>query len=200
MASRAESAKLTSWKAGVLALSLLAGTAWGQVTASVTGTVKDASGAVVAGATVTVKHNENGLVRTAETDPHGGYTVTALPVGQYEVMTEKTGFKQAVRRGINLVVAEQAVVNLTLEVGNVVERVTVTAEASIVNTTLSSTSGLVTEQQVKDLPLNGRSFDLLLTRNTGTANYSSTVGSGRGSNFFSVVVRRPEGNAVSTTR
>ena len=191
MASRAESAKLTSWKAGVLALSLLAGTAWGQVTASVTGTVKDASGAVVAGATVTLKHTETGLVRTAETDPNGGYTVPALPVGQYEVMTEKTGFKQAVRRGINLVVAEQAVVNLTLEVGNVVERVTVTAEASIVNTTLSSTSGLVSEREVKDLPLNGRSFDQLLTLNTGTANISSNRNTNQPGNLFSVAGRRP---------
>jgi hypothetical protein len=115
-------------------------------------------------------------------------------VGQYEVSTEKIGFKQAVRRGITLVVAQQAVVNLTLEVGNVVERVTVTAEAALVNTTLSSTSGLVTEQQVKDLPLNGRSFDLLLTLNTGTANYTSNTGAGRGGNFFSVVGRRPEEN------
>jgi len=85
-------------------------------------------------------------------------------------------------------------VNLTLEVGNVVEQVTVTAEASIVNTTLNSTSGLVTEQQVKDLPLNGRSFDQLLTLNTGSVNYTSNTGSGRGGNFLSVEGRRPEEN------
>src|SRR6266851_6782472 len=202
MASRIESAKSTNRKAclwvdvsvEVLALSLLAGTLWAQVTASITGTVRDASGAVMPGATVTVKHTESGLVRATETDSNGNYTVPSLPVGRYEVSTEKTGFKQAVRRGINLVVAQQAVVNLTLEVGNVVEKVTVTAEASLVNTTLSSTSGLVTEQQVKDLPLNGRSFDLLLTLNTGTANYTSNTGSGRGGNFFSVVGRRPEEN------
>ncbi len=177
-----------------LALALLAATAWAQVTASITGSVRDATGAVMAGAAVTVKHTETGLVRTVETDGNGNYAVPSLPIGQYEMSAEKTGFKQAVRQGINLVVAQQAVVNLTLEVGNVVERVTVTAEASIVNTTLSSTSGLVTEQQVKDLPLNGRSFDLLLTLNTGTANYSSNTGSGRGGNFFSVVGRRPEEN------
>jgi hypothetical protein len=180
--------------ASVLALSLLAATVWGQVTASITGTVRDASGAIMTGAAVTVKHTESGLVRTAETDSNGNYTVPSLPVGRYEVSTEKTGFKQAVRRGINLVVAQEAVVNLTLEVGNVVDQVTVTAEASIVNTTLSPTSGLVSEQQIRDLPLNGRSFDQLLTLNTGTANYTSNTGAGRGGNFFSVVGRRPEEN------
>jgi carboxypeptidase family protein len=203
MASRKESNKFTNGKArlwaavlvtGILALSPLAGTVWGQVTASIIGTVRDASGAVTPGATVTVKHTESGLIRTAEADSNGNYTVPSLPVGRYEVSTEKPGFKQAVRRGINLVVGQEAVVNLTLEVGNVVEQVTVTAEASIVNTTLSPTSGLVSEQQVRDLPLNGRSFDQLLTLNTGTANYTSNTGSGRGGNFFSVVGRRPEEN------
>ena len=148
--------------AGVLALSLLAGMLWAQVTASITGTVRDASGAVMSDAIVTVNHAESGLVRTVMTDANGNYALPSLPIGGYEVSTEKPGFKRAMRRGITLVVAQQAVVNLTLELGNVVEQVTVTAEASIVNTTLNSTSGLVTEQQVKDLPLNGRSFDQTL--------------------------------------
>src|SRR5258706_3021751 len=168
MASSKESAIFTNRKArlwadvfmaGVLAVSLLAATVWGQVTASITGTVRDTSGAIMPGAAVTVKHTESGLVRTAETDSNGNYTVPSLPVGRYEVSTEKTGFKQAVRRGINLVVAQEAVVNLTLEVGNVVDQVTVTAEASIVNTRPGPTSGLVGEQQIRDLPLHGRSFD-----------------------------------------
>src|ERR1035437_3246721 len=157
----------------VLALSLLAATVWAQVTASITGTVKDTSGSIVPGATVTVKHLESGMTRTAETDANGSYSVLSLPVGQYEVDAGKTGFKEEVRRGINPVVAQQAVVNLTLEVGNVEQQVTVTAEAPIVNTTLNSTSGLVSEKEVKDLPLNGRSFDQLLTLNVGTTNYSS---------------------------
>src|SRR5207302_8072919 len=92
----------------------------------------------------------------------------------------------------NLVVGQQAVANLTLEVGNVVEQVTVSAEAPIVNTTLASTSGLVTESQIKDMPLNGRSFDQLLTLTTGTVNATSNVN--LQGNFFSVVGRRPEEN------
>src|SRR5215510_16234008 len=75
-----------------------------------------------------------------------------------------------VRRGISLAVGQEAVVNLTLEVGGGAENVTVTEEAPLVNTTLSSTSGLITEGQIKNMPLNGRSFEQLLTLNTGTVN------------------------------
>src|SRR5206468_5604572 len=98
-----------------------------------------------------------------------------LPVGAYELTTDMPGFKQQVRRGINLAVGQQAVVNLTLEVGAVAEQVTVTEEVALVNTTLASTSGLITQQQVKDLPLNGRSFDQLLTLNVGIANNTSNI-------------------------
>ena len=100
------------------------------------------------------------------------------------------GFKQDVRRGINLAVGQEAVVNLTLEVGANAEQVTVTEEAPLVNTTLSSTSGLITEQQVKDLPLNGRSFDQLLTLNVGIVNNSSNTGWPS----FSVAGHRQENN------
>ena len=178
----------------VLVLSFFAGTVWGQVTASITGTVKDTSGAVVPGATITVRQTETGLTRTAETDASGNYTVPSLPVGQYEVSVEKEGFKRQVRSGITLVVAQQAVLNLSLEVGAVTQQVTVTGEAPLVNTTLSSTSGLVSEKEVKDLPLNGRSFDQLLTLNVGTINSTSNRSATQPGNLFSVAGRRPEEN------
>src|SRR6266436_1176181 len=172
----------------------VSGTGWGQVTASITGAVRDSSGAVLPGAGVTVKHLETGTTRTVETDANGNYSVPSLPVGQYELDVQKTAFKQQVRSGITLVVGQQAVVNITLEVGNVEQRVNVTAEAPLVNTTLSSTSGLVSEREVKDLPLNGRSFDQLLTLNTGTANVSSNRNTNQPGNLFSVSGRRPEEN------
>jgi hypothetical protein len=173
-------------------LFLVAAVALAQVTASVSGTVKDSSGAVVPGATVTVKHLESGMTRTAEADANGRYNVPSLPIGQYELTAEKSGFKQEVRTGIDLAVAQQTVVDLKLEVGNIEQRVTVTAAAPMVNTTLSPTSGLVGEKEVKDLPLNGRSFDQLLTLNTGTVNYTSNT-TVKG-NLFSVAGRRPEEN------
>ena len=83
----------------IIMLPLLAASVWAQVTASIVGKVKDASGAVVPGATVTAKHLESGLTRTAETDSNGSYSIPSLPIGQYELNTEKTGFKQEVRRG-----------------------------------------------------------------------------------------------------
>ncbi len=67
-------------------------------------------------------------MRTEESDSNGSYQVPSIPVGGYEVTAEKAGFRQQVRRGINRAVAQEAVVNLTLEVGNVVEQVTVTGK------------------------------------------------------------------------
>src|SRR3984893_9296244 len=133
-----------------------------QVTASMTGRVEDASGATIPETNVTVTSLETGATRTGTSDEAGNYRVLSLPVGRYDVKAEKTGFKAAVETGINLVVGQQAVVNLKLDVGSVGGQVTVTGEAPIINTTTSSVSGLVAEQQVKDLPLNGRSFDLLI--------------------------------------
>src|SRR3989475_5857388 len=160
--------------------------------AAITGTVTDTSGAVLPGTMVTVKHLETGLTRAVEADTSGNYSIPSLPVGEYELTAEKMGFQREVRRGINLVVAQEAVVNLTLQVGSIVQQVTVTEAAPLVNTTTTSTSGVISEQQIKELPLNGRSFDQLLTITPGTVNYTSNVG--LQGNFFSVVGRRPEEN------
>jgi hypothetical protein len=168
---------------GIAALPL-----WSQGTSAILGKITDASGAAVPGANVTIRNTETGVVRAVVTNDAGDYQVLSLPVGQYEVRVEKSGFKAVVRSGINLVVAQEAVVNVQLEVGQVTQSVTVTGEAELVNTTPSSTSGLVAEQQVKDLPLNGRSFDTLITLNPSTANTTSyrsstSTGGGQGYNF-----------------
>src|SRR3989441_2413679 len=122
-------------------------------TATILGVVRDASGALIPGVNISVKHTESGLTRTVISAENGGYNVLLLPVGAYEITTTMPGFKQAVRSGINLVVGQEAVVDLILEVGAAAEQVTVTEEAPLVNTTTSSTSGVITEQQVKELPL-----------------------------------------------
>jgi hypothetical protein len=161
--------------------------------AAITGTVKDVSGALLPGAAVTIKHLDTGLTRAAQADAGGNFSVPSLPVGEYEVTGEKMGFRKEVRNGINLAVGQEAVVDLTLQVGSIDQQVTVTGEAPLVNTTLSSTSGLITENQVKDLPLNGRSFDQLLTLNTGTVNNGTNV-QNNGWTAFSVAGKRPETN------
>jgi Carboxypeptidase regulatory-like domain/TonB-dependent Receptor Plug Domain len=173
----------------------LAEQALGQVTGgSISGRLSDTSGAAIPAVTVTVNDTETGASRQVTTDEAGNYRVLSLPVGHYEVRAEKPGFKIVVRRGISLAVAQEAVVDLQMQVGEVTQQVTVTAETPVVNTTTSQLSGLVGEQQVKDLPLNGRSFDNLITLNPGAINYTALKGnaaSGGGGNYFTVAGRRP---------
>ena len=128
------------------------------------------------------------------TDEGGNFKVLSLAVGEYELKAEKTGFKAALRTGINLVAGQEAVVNLRLEVGEVLQQVTVSGELPLVNTTTAPVSGLVGEGEVKDLPLNGRSFDNLITLNPGVVNYSAmktAQTSTSNGNTFSVEGRRP---------
>lgn len=168
----------------------------GQVTAAISGRVEDATGAAVGGVTVTAKSAETGAARSVTTDADGNFLILSLPVGQQELKAEKQGFKAAVRTGINLAVGQEAVVNLQLEVGELVQQVTVVAEAPVVNTTTSSVSGLVSEREIKDLPLNGRSFDNLIALNPGAISYGlkspNTITSM--GNTFSVAGRRPMDN------
>lgn len=163
-------------------------------TAAIIGTVRDASGGGIAAAAITVTHLETGLTRVAEADRNGDFTISALPVGGYEVTAEKRGFQRELRRGIELTVGQQANLDLTLQVGSVDQQITVTDAPPLVNTTLASTSGLISESQVKDLPLNGRSFDQLIALNVGTSNYSSNTGNNSTWNAFSVAGKRPETN------
>src|SRR5437879_8896222 len=163
-------------------------------TGTIVGVVKDSSGAMIPGVSIAVKHTDTGQTRTAISSDSGSYNVPLLPVGAYELNTTMPGFKQQVRTGINLVIAQQAVIDLTLEVGAAAEQITVSEEAPLVNTTLSSTAGLITEQQVKDLPLNGRSFDQLLVMNVGVVNNTSNIGQGGGFTGFSVAGKRQETN------
>jgi len=167
-----------------------------QVTAAVSGRVEDATGAAVVGAVITVKSLETGASRTATTDDTGNYRIVSLPVGAQEIRAEKTGFRSAVRTGINLAVAQEAVVNLKLDVGEVAQEVNVSGETPLVDTTTASVSGLVTEREIKELPLNGRSFDSLITLNPGSINYTyKSPGTVTSSGFtFSVAGRRPLDN------
>ncbi len=183
----------------VWVLAVLAGqcSGWAQVGATISGTVEDTSGAAVRGAIVTVKNLETGVTRAATTGAMGNYTVLSLPVGPQEVKAEKKGFHATVRTGIDLEVGQQAVVNLRLEVGEFMQEMTVSGGAPLVNTTTALLSGVVGESEVKDLPLNGRSFDKLIALNPGAINYSSmkspqTVTSN--GNTFSVEGRRTSEN------
>jgi hypothetical protein len=182
----------------LLAFLAISQSASGQVTAAISGSIEDASGTGVRGVAVILKSLETGATRTVTTDDTGDFRALSLPIGPYQVKAEKTGFKTEVRNGVNLVVGQEAVVRLRLEIGDLAQEVTVSEEIPVVNTTTSSVSGLVGEREVKDLPLNGRSFDNLMTLNPGVINYglkSANTSTSNG-NTFSVAGRRPMDNLV----
>src|SRR4051794_40201844 len=164
-----------------------------QVLATISGKVEDSTGAAVPETTITVRSLETGATRVIATDGTGNFRVFSLPVGGYEVKAEKPGFQSVLRSPINVVVGQDAVINIRLEVGGVAQELTISEQAPLVNTTTASISGVVGEREVKDLPLNGRSFDGLITLNPGTINFGlkSAQTSTSNGNTFSVAGHRP---------
>src|SRR3989338_5495825 len=111
----------------LLAFAIVEHSALSQLpTATILGTVKDASGAVVPGASLTARSTETGQTRTVVSAGDGSYRFSGLPVGGYEVRVEQSGFQSAVRSGLTLTVGQEAVINFTLEVGAVTQTIAVT--------------------------------------------------------------------------
>jgi hypothetical protein len=122
----------------------------------ISGTIKDASGAVIPGATVTVTNAATNLVRTATTDADGFYTVTNLPVGTYLIAAESQGFKRAEQSGVALAANARLTIDIALEPGQVSETVQVsTGMGETVNTTSGEVARVIDSQQVQNLALNG---------------------------------------------
>ncbi len=152
-----------------------------QVSATLSGRVIDSTGGSrLRQRRLTANDIETGASRTVVTNQVGQYDIVALPVGRYEVRATKQGFAERIRTGVVLVVGQDATADLVLQVGEVKEHVTVTEDAPIVNASTQDISGLVGEKQVKELPLNGRSYDLLLTLNPGIVNFTSQKTGGIG--------------------
>lgn len=183
-----------------LFLGIWAPFSWAQVSARMSGLVTDQSGAAVPSASVTARNLDTGSLRSAATDEEGRYRLFALAPGKYEVRVRKNGFAEAVRTGVHLAVGQDASVNLSLSIGQVSEQITVTQDVSLVNLSPRDISGLVGDRQVKDLPLNGRSYDLLLTLNPGVVNFTWEKTGGIGvsnsttGNNFAVSGNRPQQN------
>jgi hypothetical protein len=170
------------------------------VGATIGGTVRDSSGAALSVATVIVRQTDTGTTRTLVTGTDGRYSAPSVPVGPYSVSAAHDGFQPQEQTGIVLTIGQSVQLNFALGVSTVHEQVIVEAGDPVVNTTSQQTSGLIDERQVKDLPLNGRSFDELLTLNPATVNYSGERSGGTGTsnssvgNMFSVGGRRPQDN------
>ena len=134
---------------------------------TISGSVRDNSEAVIPGATVTIRNIDTGISRTVITDDQGRYRASNVALGNYDVQAAQTGFQKEVRTGVGVAVGQEAVVNLTLRVGDVTQSVEVRGEAPIVDTTSSAVTGLVDDKTIRDLPLNGRSFDQLVLLQVG---------------------------------
>jgi carboxypeptidase family protein len=176
------------------AASVLTPLAAQTTTATMSGTVTDVSGAVVAGAKVEVKNVGTGITQPATTDGQGRFRVPELPIGSYEVQATQAGFQTVVRRGITLTVGSEAVVDFTLPVGQAQQTVTVEAQASQVDTSSSAIANLVESTQMRELPLNGRNFEQLLSLAPGVQSVPASGGGfyGRQDNY-SIAGSRPVG-------
>ena len=150
-------------------------TAFGQgTTGNILGTVFDETRAVLPGVTVTATHQGTGQQRTTVTDDEGRYVIAQMTIGNYQLRAELPGF-QAATQVVRLTLEGAGVSNFTLSVGEVTTEVLVTSEAPLVNTTSSSVKTLIDDQQIRDLPLNGRSFtDLALLQSSVLKDFFAT--------------------------
>jgi hypothetical protein len=146
-------------------------TAAAQTSGTLAGRVVDASGGVIPGATISARHLERGVERTAVTGVDGRFVMPALPVGPYDVRAELAGFKAVVRQGVALTVGEAVALEFVLEVGVLAEAVSVTGTTPAVNTRTGELSYLVDASAIEQLPLNGRNYTDLAFLQPGVTPY-----------------------------
>jgi len=145
-------------------------------TATIVGTVHDATGAVVPGAPVTVTAAGTNVATATRTDAAGNYVVTPLKIGDYVVAVEAQGFKKQTRSGILLQVQDRVRVDFTLDVGSVTETVNIEAVVPLVQTESSALGDVIGGRQITDLPLNGRDYTQLATLTTGVVKITENGG------------------------
>src|SRR5579862_4216994 len=136
---------------GMILFVAISSTAWSAQlrTGTITGTTRDASGAIVPGVTVTYKSEETGVTGSAVTGDLGNYNIQALPVGTYDLEASLAGFRTEVQKGVTVSVGASVSVNFNLTVGALSETVEVSAAAPQVNTTDASVGGLVGESTIR---------------------------------------------------
>jgi len=155
--------------AAVCALSFTNSAAFAQQDMGyITGLVSDQSGAVIPGASVTVTETQTGVRTAAQTTDTGNYTAGPLKIGIYEVSVEKDGFKRSVADGVRISAQDRRRVDLVLEIGQVSESVTTTAETPLLTTESATISQTVSERSIRQLPLNSRNFQSLALLAAGT--------------------------------
>ncbi|MGH9452604.1 MAG: carboxypeptidase-like regulatory domain-containing protein [Terriglobia bacterium] len=149
---------------------------WAQAVGEIVGTVADPSGAVIPGAKVTATRVETRVSQSTVTSSSGTFTLHNLAVGTYTVTAEAKGFQTGIASHVTLDVSQQREVDFKLTVGGVTATVEVNAAPPLLNTTNGSLAGLVSEQQVQNLPLNGRDISGLVMMQPGMAQDTGSMG------------------------
>ena len=165
--------------------------------ATVSGVVVDPTGKVIPDAEIEIVNDATGVLYSSATNQAGIYTTTILPPGQYRVQVSKIGFKTLIKPGITLNVQSAVSLNFTLPLGAASETVTVDAGATQINTTDGSVSTVIDRKFVENMPLNGRSFQELLTLAPGVSQVALSAGSGNGVGYSGDIVvngQRAESN------
>ncbi len=185
----------------VVAVALCVSPAGGQmVGGTISGDIVDPAGAAVARADVLIRNDETGSERKFITAESGTFSAPSVAVGTYTVSVSKDGFAPLNRTGIALTVGQNVQLHLALTLGSVQQSVSVVDTPAVVDTSTLQTQGLVDERQVKELPLNGRSFDQLIELNPASVSYTTQRSGGVGTsnssvgNMYSVSGRRPQDN------
>jgi hypothetical protein len=166
-----------------------------EITGSISGTVKDAAGSAVKGATVTITDSaKNAVVRTIATGDEGEFSAPLLPAAFYDITVEAANFKKHVENQVKVNVNERRTVDIALEAGNITETVTVTSDLLQVNTLSAAATEVISGDQVRQLSLNNRNFVQLITLSPGvSANiadqiYVGTTNPGGASNALQIAV------------
>ena len=167
-------------------------------TATISGTATDASGAALVNASVTATNTGTSAATSTVTDSQGRYRISQLPVGTYNVQATLAGFQTVVNKGVVLSVGGSTVIDFSLPVGKVTETVNVESQVSQVETETSEVSTLISPQQMRELPLNGRNFEQLLTLAPGVSTIAPALNAVTGrlygmQNNYSVSGSRPTG-------
>ncbi|MBV9766226.1 MAG: carboxypeptidase regulatory-like domain-containing protein, partial [Acidobacteriaceae bacterium] len=171
-----------------------------EIYATLTGAVTDATGGVVAGASATIHNNEtNTDLRTVATDTSGNFTVTNLPAGTYTVTVKNAGFRTFAAENVSLHVAEKRTIDVQLQPGQVTETVTVMETTTPVQTSSSAQAGTITGTQVRELELNNRNFQQLVTLQPGVVSGFGPVINFGISNTTNVVVNGARNTANNWT-
>ncbi len=167
-------------------------------TGTISGVVADSSGAVLAGATLSVTNVETAFVSNVTANDQGRYIVPDLPVGTYEVKAAKKGFQTQVLKNVRLTVGSSVVVDCKLSVGQEVTTISVEVDPSQVDTTTSQIAAEIARDQMENLPLNGRNFEQLILLAPGVQSVTTgTTNSFYGrENSYSIAGSRPEGQEL----